>query len=138
MRDANYKVVSEATVTTDEYGTASTDFALPSGGLTGRYTIQGDFGINASVNITVEEYKRPTFQVEFPKINQRYRAATRLWLRLMQRPMPACRFRAQRSATRLSAVSRCGGAIMHRLTLTVPEDVLVKGEAVTDADGASR
>lgn len=78
MRDANYKVVSEATVTTDEYGTASTDFALPSGGLTGRYTIQGDFGINASVNITVEEYKRPTFQVEFPKINQRYQSGDTL------------------------------------------------------------
>ena len=42
LRDANYKVVDEKTVTTDAYGTASTDFMLPQGGLTGSFTVRTD------------------------------------------------------------------------------------------------
>lgn len=137
MRDANYKVVSEATVTTDEYGTASTDFALPSGGLTGRYTIQGDFGINASVNITVEEYKRPTFQVEFPKINQRYQSGDTLVVTAHAKtyagvPVQGAKVsytvkRSQSLWWRYYTAAYINGS---------GTDVLAKGEAVTDADGA--
>ena len=137
MRDANYKVVSEATVTTDEYGTASTDFALPSGGLTGRYTIQGDFGINASVNITVEEYKRPTFQVEFPKINQRYQSGDTLVVTAHAKtyagvPVQGAKVsytvkRSQSLWWRYYTAAYINGS---------GTDVLAKGEAVTDAEGA--
>lgn len=137
MRDANYKVVSEATVTTDEYGTASTDFALPSGGLTGRYTIQGDFGINASVNITVEEYKRPTFQVEFPKINQRYQSGDTLVVTAHAKtyagvPVQGAKVsytvkRSQSLWWRYYTAAYINGS---------GTDVLANGEAVTDADGA--
>lgn len=137
MRDANYKVVSEATVTTDEYGTASTDFALPSGGLAGRYTIQGDFGINASVNITVEEYKRPTFQVEFPKINQRYQSGDTLVVTAHAKtyagvPVQGAKVsytvkRSQSLWWRYYTAAYINGS---------GTDVLANGEAVTDADGA--
>lgn len=69
LRNANYKVVSEKTATTDEYGTASVDFELPQDGLTGTYSIRAN---NGSAHFLVEEYKRPTFEVTFPKVNQRY------------------------------------------------------------------
>ena len=72
LRDANYKVVAENSVTTDEYGTASTDFTLPQTGLTGRFSIQSDYGSRGSASFRVEEYKRPTFQIEFPKVNTKY------------------------------------------------------------------
>ncbi len=39
LRDANNKIVSEQKATTDEFGTATTDFLLPTSGLTGRFTI---------------------------------------------------------------------------------------------------
>lgn len=137
MRDANYKVVSETTVTTDEYGTASTDFALPSGGLTGRYTIQGDFGINASVNITVEEYKRPTFQVEFPKINQRYQSGDTLVVTAHAKTYAGVPVQgAKVSYTVKRSQSLWWRYYASAYTNGSGTDVLVKGEAVTDADGA--
>jgi len=70
LRDANYKVVEEKLLVTDEYGTVSTQFTLPTSALTGRFTIHID---DHSQTIRVEEYKRPTFQVEFPKVEQDYK-----------------------------------------------------------------
>jgi len=72
LRDANRKVVREKTVTTDEYGSASTDFVLPASGLTGRFTITSDYGLYGSTSIRVEQYKRPTFKVEFDDVRQAY------------------------------------------------------------------
>lgn len=72
LRDANYKVVAEKTVTTDAYGTASTDFALPQGGLTGSFTVRTDTELGGVATFRVEEYKRPTFEVEFDKVNEKY------------------------------------------------------------------
>lgn len=72
LKDANYKTVSEAKVKTDNYGTASADFILPSGGLTGIYSVRADIPGSSSTRFNVEEYKRPTFQVEFPEINHKY------------------------------------------------------------------
>ncbi len=70
LRDANYKVVEEKTAPMDEYGTASVDFELPLDGLTGRYVVLTD---NRGVaNFRVEEYKRPTFEVTFPQVNEKY------------------------------------------------------------------
>ena len=62
LRDANYKEIASETVTTDDYGTASTSFTLPSSGLTGWFSISTE---GASTAFRVEEYKRPTFRVEF-------------------------------------------------------------------------
>ena len=69
LRDANWKVVEEKTVTTDRYGTVSADFTLPSNGLTGRMTLQTE---DCSQSFRVEEYKRPTFEVTFPEVKQSY------------------------------------------------------------------
>ena len=73
LRDANWKVVSEKQQPTDAYGTASVDFELPQGGLTGQYSVQASGeGSNGSRYFHVEEYKRPTFEVTFPKVNEKY------------------------------------------------------------------
>jgi hypothetical protein len=73
LRDANYKVVSEQQVKTDDYGTASADFVLPSSGLTGQFSIRTSPTMG-NVWFSVEEYKRPTFQVEFEKVQTKYAA----------------------------------------------------------------
>lgn len=72
LRDANYRTVSEMRVVTDEYGKASALFSLPGSGLTGHYTLRTDYGTGAVTSVRVEEYKRPTFTVEFEDINERY------------------------------------------------------------------
>ena len=72
LLNANYKTVEEKEVTTDAYGSASLDFVLPSNGLTGRFQIQ--VPNHASTFIRVEEYKRPTFQVEFDEVKETYKS----------------------------------------------------------------
>lgn len=70
LSDANWKQVAEQKVTTDEYGTASVDFELPKEGKTGQYSISVNG--TASEYFRVEEYKRPTFEITFPKVNDKY------------------------------------------------------------------
>lgn len=70
LSDANWKLVAEQKVTTDEYGTASVDFELPKEGKTGQYSISVNG--TASEYFRVEEYKRPTFEITFPKVNEKY------------------------------------------------------------------
>ena len=78
LRDANYKVVAENTLVTDAFGKCNTTFVLPQSALNGRYTVAVD---NMKVGISVEEYKRPTFFVEFPEIKETYRAGDTLVVR---------------------------------------------------------
>ena len=70
LSDANWNQVAEQKVTTDEYGTASVDFELPKEGKTGLYSISVNG--TASEYFRVEEYKRPTFEITFPKVNEKY------------------------------------------------------------------
>ena len=78
LRDANYKIVEEKRATTDDYGNCSVDFTLPSSGLTGVYQIQvGD----QTCRIRVEEYKRPTFHVDFPEVKEAYSAGETLYVK---------------------------------------------------------
>ncbi len=69
LRDANNEVVAEQQLTTDRFGKCSTVFTLPNGLLNGEFSIRTS---NAVVDFQVEEYKRPTFQVEFESYKQRY------------------------------------------------------------------
>ena len=75
LRDANGKVVAEQKGATDDYGACTAEFTLPKTGLTGIYAIQ----VNGQYHsIRVEEYKRPTFHVDFPPVKQVYAAGDTL------------------------------------------------------------
>lgn len=75
LYDANRKQIAEQKVETDAYGVATVDFTLPSSGLTGSFRIQVD---DHYQYILVEEYKRPTFYVEFPEVKEAYAAGDTL------------------------------------------------------------
>lgn len=68
--NASWKEVEMKKAKVDEYGTASVDFELPKEGQTGMYHVS----VNDQVNrfFRVEEYKRPTFEITFPKVNEKY------------------------------------------------------------------
>ena len=74
LRDANNKTIAEKRVTTDEFGTASADFTLPTSGLTGSFTVMARGSVNGSTTIQVEEYKRPTFEIIMPDYQEKYAA----------------------------------------------------------------
>lgn len=60
--DANGQKITSQQVKTNEFGSFSGTFKAPESGLTGLMSLQNESG---SVSISVEEYKRPKFYVEF-------------------------------------------------------------------------
>lgn len=69
LRDANYKIINESDFITNEFGTFSGTFKLPSNALQGAYYIQTN---NGSETFRVESYKRPTFELKIEQTNTAY------------------------------------------------------------------
>ncbi|MCM1107580.1 MAG: MG2 domain-containing protein [Clostridium sp.] len=75
LRDTNGKIVEEQTVRTDEYGVVAADFILPERSALGYYSIEATGErIRHTLSVRVEEYKRPTFRIEFDEVKERYAA----------------------------------------------------------------
>ena len=79
LYDANNKVVASKEVVTDDYGTCAADFKLPTSGLAGKYTVKArckhadsKYESTYYESFRVEEYKRPTFEVEIPRVETAY------------------------------------------------------------------
>ncbi|WP_353196429.1 alpha-2-macroglobulin family protein [Parapedobacter defluvii] len=65
LYDANNQEVTSIELTSNEYGSFSGTFTAPEGGLTGQMRLGNDLG---AVYFSVEEYKRPKFQVQFDSL----------------------------------------------------------------------
>lgn len=134
LRDANYQQVEEKTLTTDKYGKCSTDFTLPTGKLTGRYNVTIN---NSSASISVEEYKRPTFRVEFPNVSEKYQNGDTLMVRgkaVSYAGVPVQGATVKYTVTRQPAywwMNTWRGGYMTSDGSTVMRE----GEAVTDSEG---
>jgi hypothetical protein len=63
LRDANNQAVESKTATTNAYGSAAGEFSIPAGRALGRWRIESS--IPGSAFLQVEEYKRPTFEVQW-------------------------------------------------------------------------
>ncbi|NJO89517.1 MAG: hypothetical protein HC831_11635, partial [Chloroflexia bacterium] len=61
LKDVNHQKVAELSLKTNEYGTFSGTFDIPTGLLNGNFLLEC---YNGSKYISVEEYKRPKFEVE--------------------------------------------------------------------------
>ena len=75
LYDANYQKVSEQQLTSNEYGSVSGNFVLPSQGLTGRFhfKIKMETKILDSHYFSVEEYKRPTFEITLDQPTEEFK-----------------------------------------------------------------
>ena len=75
--DENLDDVEKKVVKSDEFGTVSAEFVLPTDRLTGEWSIDLDddddeCDFDESIYFQVEEYKRPTFEVTFKKYEKEY------------------------------------------------------------------
>ncbi len=70
FRDANWQEITSSNFTTDEYGSFSGSFVIPTDRLNGVFHLNANRG---SVTIRVEEYKRPTFEVTFEQPKEQYK-----------------------------------------------------------------
>lgn len=68
LYDANSVAVDTLDVTTDRFGRATGEFALPADGLTGRFQINVDG--RGGLGFEVSDYKLPTFMVSAPRVEQ--------------------------------------------------------------------
>lgn len=68
--DVNNEDIKTVNLKTNEYGTFQGSFDIPTGKLNGQMSINTEYG---EVQVQVEEYKRPTFQVIFNKPTERYK-----------------------------------------------------------------
>lgn len=83
--DPNDQKINELALKTNEYGTVSGSFQAPATGLTGEMRLEMEFGEDANINdsiydeiegaasFSVEEYKRPKFEVGFEKLEKSYK-----------------------------------------------------------------
>jgi uncharacterized protein YfaS (alpha-2-macroglobulin family) len=76
-RDTNGKVFFEKTLTLNRYGSASFSFTIPKGRLLGRYSLaaycsKDRLHGSRSINFTVEEYKRPEFEINLDKSQEEW------------------------------------------------------------------
>jgi uncharacterized protein YfaS (alpha-2-macroglobulin family) len=62
LRDSNNQIVESKTVTTNNFGTASGEFVIPSGRALGQWHLESSR--NGHAFVQVEEYKRPTFEAK--------------------------------------------------------------------------
>ena len=71
LKDANYQLVKEIELKTNEFGSFTSSFIIPSQGLTGQFIIETSIdGQRNNSYISVEEYKRPKFKVAFKPITK--------------------------------------------------------------------
>jgi hypothetical protein len=68
--DVNYQKISSLDLKTNEYGTFSGSFTTPTGVLNGNMTITNGSG---NAYFSVEEYKRPKFELSFKPVEGSYR-----------------------------------------------------------------
>ncbi|MFH6602277.1 alpha-2-macroglobulin [Maribacter algicola] len=76
LRDVNYQEIASQKFVTNEYGSFSGEFILPSGGLTGNFILEANsdkIGLSGSTGFSVEEYKRPKFETSFEPITETYK-----------------------------------------------------------------
>ena len=125
------KTLAEKTLATDKYGTVTTSFLLPENGLNGTYLIRVD---NTAKSIRVEEYKRPTFKVEFPKVNSPYHNGDTLQLQgkaLSYAGVPVQGARVSYKVTR----NRALWWSWYREASGRGGEVMKSGETITDGEG---
>jgi len=86
LYNVNEEIVTSVELKTNDYGSFSGEFILPSNGLTGSYSIEVEEGSKDSTlydlidsfnhsrtEILVEEYKRPKFETTFKQITETYK-----------------------------------------------------------------
>lgn len=70
FKDVNHQKITEANFKSNEFGSFHGSFSIPTGVLNGEMTLQTNYG---SQVISVEEYKRPKFEVKLDTLAKSYR-----------------------------------------------------------------
>jgi len=136
LYDVNGEDISTLKLKTNEFGSVSGEFVLPSAGLTGQYYIRDTNSTN--YYFSVEEYKRPRFEVAFDDIKDTFKLEEEIT--------------AKGKATAYSGANIDNAKVVYRVYRQAiypywpwwkrgyfpqnePAEEIAQGETTTDADG---
>lgn len=126
LLDANRKTVENVKVQTDEFGVYSAEFVLKSNAMPGMYSVKAG---EQYETIRVEEYKRPTFDVVFSKMEDAFSFGDSV-----RADAKAATFAG--SPLRMAKVEyKVFRQDIEWLRFYRNEKELISGETMTDADG---
>lgn len=125
--DANYKLISEQKLTTNEFGSIVGEFVLPKTGLNGQYRLRVG---ETTHSFFVEEYKRPLFEIRVEKPEDEVRFDEKITLK-----GKAIAYAGYAIAN--AKVSYRWQRMRHPFAFWMPRDTewLEASSATTDADG---
>ncbi len=75
LKDVNGQLIKTAEFITNDYGSFSGEFILPSNGLTGQFSLMAlsnNLPLSGYAGFSVEEYKRPKFETSFEPVTKSY------------------------------------------------------------------
>ncbi len=75
LLDANYQLIESSQIKTNEFGSVNGEFKIPTDVLNGQFSLRFSLAkenISSVKSIRVEEYKRPTFKIEFETVKETY------------------------------------------------------------------
>ena len=73
LRDANYQIIDSLKIVSNEFGSFHGQFQLPEKGLNGNYQLVTKNNGIGNANVRVEQYKRPSFFLNFETPKEAYR-----------------------------------------------------------------
>lgn len=73
LRDANFQIIDSLKIVSNEYGSFHGQFQLPEKGLNGNYQLVTKNNGIGNANVRVEQYKRPSFFLNFETPKEAYR-----------------------------------------------------------------
>ncbi len=138
LKNANYERVDSLKLTSNEYGSFSGTFQLPSGGLNGSFSIEvTGTNINGSANFRVEEYKRPKFFVEYEPVKGSFKVNDAILVKGNAKAYAGNNIDGAKVAYRVVREARFPYPWMFkRWWMPVSDNMEISnGETTTDADG---
>lgn len=136
LNNANGQEISTLNLTSNDYGSIFGEFILPQGGLTGNYYISSNFS-NDTHYFSVEEYKRPKFEITFDDFSGNYKLDEQVESKgkaLSYNGSPVSDAKVN------YRVERKGLVPLYRMYYPMPysdqSEIIAHGEVSTDKEGA--
>ena len=130
LRNANFKRIDTLDVTTNEFGSFEGEFKLPLVGHTGNFCIESS-NRNGSVSFSVEEYKRPQFEVVIDELDKTYALGDEVLV--SGRAQAYAGFKIDNATVKYTVTRRPMRKFYYYYF--AKEEFVVQGETVTDANG---
>jgi len=131
--DVNSQKLSSLKLRTNEYGSVNGSFIIPTTGLNGMMTVSNESG---SVQFSVEDYKRPSFEVTFDPVKESYKLGGTITLHGLAKAYAGNPIDGAKVRYRVARNSIFPYRVYYwPIFPSSPETEIINGETTTDENG---